>query len=79
MGVQGLKAKHHGPELVDFIFRRFDFCTRWQDPPPAEPEFMDLLRELQRQARPSERDRIGGGGGLRGGGGGLRERDRIEE
>mmetsp|Transcript_53082 Transcript_53082/g.110716 ORF Transcript_53082/g.110716 Transcript_53082/m.110716 type:complete len:745 (-) Transcript_53082:132-2366(-) len=49
--IQGLKAKQLGPDLVDFIFRRFDFCTRWQDPPPAEPEFMDLLRELQRQVR----------------------------
>ncbi len=48
--IRGLKAKQHTRELVDFIFRRFDFCTRWQDPPPAEPEFMDLLRELQRQA-----------------------------
>ncbi len=54
--IRGLKAKQLSRDLVDFIFRRFDFCTRWQDPPPAEPEFMDLLRELQRQA-PAHRTR----------------------
>ena len=36
---------------MEFIIKRFPYCTRLQDPPPAEPEFMELLRELQRQVR----------------------------
>mmetsp|Transcript_67584 Transcript_67584/g.180646 ORF Transcript_67584/g.180646 Transcript_67584/m.180646 type:complete len:191 (+) Transcript_67584:1895-2467(+) len=47
----GLRQQGLTRENAEFIFRRFAWCTRWQDPPPAEPEFVDILRELQRQVR----------------------------
>eukprot|EP00960_Hanusia_phi_P026785 746463-Hanusia_phi.AAC.9 len=40
-------------EDVAFIFKRYSFCTREQDPPMPEPEVNDMVRELYKQIKVS--------------------------
>ncbi|EKX37803.1 hypothetical protein GUITHDRAFT_116110 [Guillardia theta CCMP2712] len=38
-------------EDVAFIFKRYSYCTREQDPPMPEPEVNDMVRELYKQIK----------------------------